>query len=341
MIDLRSDTVTQPTPGMRQAMAVAEVGDDVYGEDPTVRRLEERAAQLTGKDAALFVPSGTMANQIALGTLAQAGDEVIIGAGSHCYLYEGGAGAALNGLQFQVIGSNGRFTIDDVRAAYRPDNHQQSPTTVVAFENTHNRGGGWVWEINDLQGAAAAARECGMHLHLDGARIFNAQIASGVSVKTWAEQFDTVTFCLSKGLGAPAGSLVCGSRERIHRAHRLRKMFGGAMRQVGILAAAGLYALEHHVERLADDHANAKLFAQVLADTPGVVLDPATVETNIIWFNLTPDVADATALVAAARERGVFLSASGKRSLRVVTHLDVTRNDCLAAARLLGEILAV
>ena len=341
MIDLRSDTVTQPTPGMRQAMAVAEVGDDVYGEDPTVRRLEERAAQLTGKDAALFVPSGTMANQIALGTLAQAGDEVIIGAGSHCYLYEGGAGAALNGLQFQVIGSNGRFTVDDVRAAYRPDNHHQSPTTVVAFENTHNRGGGWVWEINELQGAAAAARECGMHLHLDGARIFNAQIASGVSVKTWAEQFDTVTFCLSKGLGAPAGSLVCGSRARIHRAHRLRKMFGGAMRQVGILAAAGLYALEHHVERLADDHANAKLFAQVLADTPSVVLDPATVETNIIWFNLTPDVADATALVAAARERGVFISASGKRSLRAVTHLNVTQDDCLVAARILGEILAV
>lgn len=339
MIDLRSDTVTQPTPGMRQAMAFAEVGDDVYGEDPTVRRLEERAAQLTDKEAALFVPSGTMANQIALGTLAQAGDEVIIGAGSHCYLYEGGAGAALNGLQFQVVGTNGRFTADDVRAAYRPDNHHQSPTTVVAFENTHNRGGGWVWDINVLQGAAAAARECGMCLHLDGARIFNAQVATGVPVKTWAGPFDTVTFCLSKGLGAPAGSVICGDRERIHRAHRLRKMFGGAMRQVGILAAAGLYALEHQVERLVDDHANAKLLAQMLADIPGIVLEPATVETNIIWFNLTPDVLDATVLVTAARERGVFLSASGKRSVRAVIHLDVNRDDCLAAAKILREIL--
>lgn len=339
MIDLRSDTVTQPTPNMRQAMAVAEVGDDVYGEDPTVRRLKELAAQLTGKEAALFVPSGTMANQIALGTLAQAGDEVIIGTGSHCYLYEGGAGAALNGLQFQVIGSNGKFTADDVRAAYRPDNHHQSPTTVVAFENTHNRGGGWVWDLNELQDATIAARECGMRLHLDGARIFNAQVASNIPVKTWAEPFDTVTFCLSKGLGAPAGSVICGDQGRIHRAHRLRKMFGGAMRQIGILAAAGLYALEHHVERLAEDHANAKLLAQMLADIPGIILEPATVETNIIWFNLTADVLDATALAKAAQERGVFLSASGKRSLRAVTHLNITQDDCLATARILGEIL--
>lgn len=339
MIDLRSDTVTQPTPGMRQAMAVAEVGDDVYGEDPTVRRLEELAAQLTGKETALFVPSGTMANQIALGTLAQAGDEVIIGSGSHCYLYEGGAGAALNGLQFQVIGSNGKFTADDIRAAYRPDNHHQSPTTVVAFENTHNRGGGWVWDLQELQAAATTAREYGMGLHLDGARIFNAQVASNVPVKTWAEPFDIVTFCLSKGLGAPAGSVICGDKGRIHRAHRLRKMFGGAMRQVGILAAAGLYALEYHVDRLAQDHTNAQLLAQMLADIPGIILEPATVETNIIWFNLKADTLDAPSLAKAAQQRGVFLSASGQRSLRAVTHLNVNQDDCLTAAQILSEIL--
>lgn len=339
MIDLRSDTVTQPTPGMRQAMAMAEVGDDVYGEDPTVRRLEELAAQLTGKETALFVPSGTMANQIALGTLAQAGDEVIIGSGSHCYLYEGGAGAALNGLQFQVIGSNGKFTADDIRAAYRPDNHHQSPTTVVAFENTHNRGGGWVWDLQELQAAATTAREYGMGLHLDGARIFNAQVASNVPVKTWAEPFDIVTFCLSKGLGAPAGSVICGDKGRIHRAHRLRKMFGGAMRQVGILAAAGLYALEYHVDRLAQDHTNAQLLAQMLADIPGIILEPATVETNIIWFNLKADTLDAPSLAKAAQQRGVFLSASGQRSLRAVTHLNVNQDDCLTAAQILSEIL--
>lgn len=340
MIDLRSDTVTQPTPAMRQAMASAKVGDDVYGEDPSVRHLEEYAAHLTGKETALFVPTGTMANQIALGALTKPGDEVIIGTGSHCYLYEGGAGAALNGLQFQTVGNNGRFTAHDVSAAYKPDNHHQSPTTVVAFENTHNRGGGWVWDIDELRSPASVAREYEMLLHLDGARIFNAEVASGVTVKTWSEPFDTVTFCLSKGLGAPAGSVVCGSKEQIHRAHRLRKMFGGAMRQVGILAAAGIYALQHHVERLADDHANAQLLAQMLAETPGIVLDPATVETNIIWFRLAPDVPDAPTMVAAARDRGVFLSSSGKRAVRAVTHLDITRDDCVIASGIVGEILA-
>jgi threonine aldolase len=339
-IDLRSDTVTQPTPAMRQAIASAEVGDDVYGEDPSVRRLEERAAELTDKEAALFVPSGTMANQIALGVLSRPGDEVIIGAGSHCYLFECGAGAALNGLQFQIVGSKGRFTAEDIRAAYKSDRHYQSPTTVVAFENTHNRGGGWVWNLQELQEAAEIARDRKMHLHLDGARIFNAQVASKIPVKTWAQPFDTIAFCLSKGLGAPAGSLLCGSGAHIDRARRLRKRFGGAMRQAGILASAGLYALEHHVERLADDHANAKLLARLLAEIPGVVLEPASVETSIIRFDLVRDALDAETAILLARDRGVLLSYSGGRSLRAVTHLNVSSDDCAIAAEIITEILA-
>lgn len=339
MIDLRSDTVTQPTPAMRQVMANAPVGDDVYNEDPTVIQLEEYAAQLVGKEAALFVPSGTMANQIALGILTQPGDEVLIGAGSHCYSHEGGAGAVLNGLQFQVIGAGGSFNAEDIYAAYRPKDYLQSSPTVVAFENTHNRGGGWVWNIKEFQDAAATAKACGMHLHLDGARLFNASVASGVPVDKWVESFDTVSLCLSKGLGAPVGSLVCASGQHIQEAKRLRKMFGGAMRQVGILAAAGLYALKHHVERLTEDHAHAKLFASILADTPGILLNPEMVETNIVRFDLELGNIDAENLVTQARERGVFLLSSGRNTVRAVTHLDVNKDDCFNAAQILHSIV--
>lgn len=338
-IDLRSDTVTKPTPAMREAIAQAEVGDDVYGEDPTVRQLEELAAELTNKEAALFVPSGTMANQIALGILTRSGDEVLVGMGSHCDRYELSAGASLNGIQFSTIGTDGFFTAEDIITAYRGDYPLLSPTTVVAFENTHNFSGGKVWQLEQLKKATAAAKSRGMFLHLDGARLFNAQIATGIPVSVWSEAFDTVTFCLSKGLGAPVGSVLCTSKDLIIRAKRLRKRFGGGMRQAGILAAGGLYALLHNINRLDIDHNNAKLFARYLADIPQIILEPDSIETNIIRFQLTANAISANSLVIKAREQGILLNSSGKHSLRAVTHMDITQNDCKVAAEILSEIL--
>src|SRR6266567_4620988 len=260
-IDLRSDTVTKPTPGMREAMARAEVGDDVYGEDPTVNRLQERVAELLGVEAALYVPSGSMANQIALAVNTRHGDDVIIGEGGHNWLYESGAGAALSGCQFTFAGSGGLFTGDDVRRAAKPDNHHHAPTRLVCIENTHNRAGGRIWPEADVRGVLDAARALGLRAHLDGARLWNVAVATGRRERDLAAGFDTISVCLSKGLGAPVGSLICGSKDDMWRAHRFRKMFGGAMRQAGILAAAGLYALEHQRARLADDHANARRLA--------------------------------------------------------------------------------
>jgi threonine aldolase len=339
-IDLRSDTVTKPTPAMREAMARAEVGDDVYGEDPTVRRLEERAAELTGKQAALFVPSGSMANQISIGVLTHSGDEVIIGEGAHCFLYESGAGPKFNGVQFQVIGRGGSFTADEVAAAYKEDNHHYAPTTLVALENTHNRGGGFVWKLDSIAAIEKVARAKNMRVHLDGARIFNAQVKTGTPVKTWAQHADTISFCFSKGLGAPVGSVVCSTKENIVKAHRLRKMLGGGMRQAGIIAAAGLYALDHHVQRLAEDHANAQVLAERLANTKGIVLDPKTVETNIVIFALADSGPDAATVVARAKEQGVFLNAVAARKIRAVTHLDVSKAQCEEAAKRLAAIAA-
>jgi threonine aldolase len=339
-IDLRSDTVTKPSRSMRDAMANAEVGDDVYGEDPTVIRLQERAAELTGKPAALFVPSGSMANQVAIGALTTAGDEVIGGEGAHCFLYEGGAGPRLNGVQFQLVGKGGGFTADDVRAAFKEDNHHYAPTTLVAVENTHNRGGGFVWKLETIQAVTRTAHELGMKTHLDGARLFNAQVKTGVKAATWAAGFDTVSFCLSKGLGAPVGSLVCSTKETIVKVHRLRKMFGGGMRQAGILAAAGLYALEHNVDRLAEDHANAALLAERLANAKGFDIDPATVETNIVIFGLGTGAPDAETFVARAKEQGVFLNSVAARRVRAVTHLDVSRAQVEDAAARLAALIA-
>jgi threonine aldolase len=260
-IDLRSDTVTRPTVAMREAMARAETGDDVYGEDPEVNRLQARAAALVGKEAALFVPSGTMGNQVCIRTLTRHGDVMLAGEGAHVLRFEVGGAAALAGVQIQTIGAGGLFDADDVRAAVHPDEQHFAPTRLVAVENTHNTAGGRVFPLETVRAVAAAARERGLALHLDGARLWNAVVATGVPAREWAEPFDTVTFCLSKGLGAPVGSLVCTSAERMRDVHRARKMLGGGMRQVGMLAAAGLYALEHHVERLADDHRNARRLA--------------------------------------------------------------------------------
>jgi threonine aldolase len=340
MVDLRSDTVTKPTAAMREAMARAEVGDDVYGEDPTVIALQERVAHLLGKEAALFVPSGTMANQIALAVQTQPGDEVLIGDGAHCEAFESGAGAALAGLQFHAIGDGGLFTASDVDAAIHPDNHHFAPTTLCAVENTHNRSGGRCFALSQCEDIASVARKYSLKLHLDGARLLNAAAALGRSARALSAPFDSVSLCLSKGLGAPVGSLVAGSKDFIHRAHRRRKMMGGGMRQAGILAAAGLYALDHHVERLVEDHKNARRFAETLVQARGVDLDLATVETNIVVWELKPEVPfDAVEMVKRAREKGLLLNSISARGLRAVTHLDVDAAACAHAAEIAVGIL--
>ncbi len=334
VIDLRSDTVTRPTPAMREAMAAAEVGDDVYGEDPTVNRLQERSAQLLGMEAALFVASGTMANQASLLAQTRPGDVVLAGENAHVLLYESGAAAAFGGLQLQTLGRGGVFSGADVRAAVHPEDVHYAPTRLVAIENTHNRGGGRVFPFDQLRDVAAAAREHGLALHLDGARLWNAVAATGIPAASWAEPFDTVAFCLSKGLGAPAGSLVCGSRELLRRVQRARKMLGGGMRQVGILAAAGLYALEHHVERLADDHANAARLAAGLEEL-GFRVDPPP-ETNMVLFR----VADTTRFLRATRARELWIDPMDVGLFRAVTHLDVGADDVDDALSRLKEVVA-
>jgi threonine aldolase len=344
-IDLRSDTVTRPTPGMRAAMAAAEVGDDQFGEDPTINRLQERVAAMLGKEAALWLPTGTMANQVALRTLTRPGDDVIVPQQSHLAWHETGGAGANAGVQLTAIGSSGAYSPDELRAAIKPAGHMlYPPTTLMTIENTHNRAGGVVIPAAEGAALAGVAGEAGVATYLDGARLWNAAAADGVAVGEFAAPFDLVSVALSKGLGAPGGSLLAGSAGTIARAVRYRRMAGGAMRQVGIFAAAGEYALDHHLERLADDHANARFIADALAASPAVDLDPATVRTNIVVFRVTassPDAAtvDAATVVARAREDGVLVVAFGPRAIRAVTHLDVSRADCVAAARILVAAL--
>jgi len=321
IIDLRSDTVTRPTAAMRAAMAAAEVGDDVYGEDPTVNRLQETAARLLGMEAALFVPSGTMANQIAVRVHTRHGDTLLAGEAAHVLRYESGAAAALSGVQVRTLGSGGLFDAPDVRAALTPPDHHNSPVAAVALEQTHNTAGGVVWPLEQLDRVLAAARDASLRTHLDGARLFNAVVASGVPAERWARGFDTVSFCFSKGLGAPVGSILCGSAALIDRAHRFRKMFGGGMRQAGILAAAALHALEHHIERLADDHANANRLAAGLRELGARVT--AEPQTNIVLFA----VDDAAHLHAACAQRGVLFNPIRSGVFRAVTHLDISADD--------------
>jgi len=337
MIDLRSDTVTKPTDAMRAAMAAAPVGDDQFGEDPTVNALQERVAALLGKDAALWVPSGTMANQVALRVLTRPGDTVLVSRQSHAVWSEMGGGGANAGVQFTEIGSGGVFTADDLLAARVPPGHVITPaTTLVEIENTHNRSGGVVFPQDGARRVCAAARQHGMASYLDGARLWNAEVASGVAAATLAAPFDLVSVAFSKGLGAPGGSMLAGSRDLIAQAVRHRRIFGGAMRQVGVFAAAAAYALDHHGGQLATDHANATLLARRLASSPRIELDLATVQTNIVVFRVADGAPDAAAMVARAREKGVLLFAFGPRTLRAVTHLDVTRAQCEQA----GDALA-
>ena len=321
-------------------MAAAPVGDDQYGEDPSVNRLQERIAKLLGKERALFVPSGTMANQIGLKILTRPGDEVVLGEEAHIVWHESGAGAANSGVQFTVVGRGGLFTAADLRAAYKPPGHIVfPPTTLVAIENTHNRGGGVVFPQDEAVAICATARELGLASYLDGARLFNAAAACGRSLAELAAPFDLVSVALSKGLGCPVGSLIAGRDEDISRARRARRMFGGAMRQSGVLAAAGLYALDHNLGRLAEDHGNARLLAERLAGLRRVSLDLATVQSNIVIFRMEEGAPDAATIVARAEEKGVLVSAFAARTVRAVTHLDVSRDQCRRAADLLAEVI--
>src|SRR4029079_4559850 len=338
-IDLRSDTVTRPSPKMRAAIAAAPVGDDQYGDDPTVNALQERVAALLGKEAALWLPSGTMANQVALRTLTRPGDDVVVSREAHAVWHETGGSAANAGVQLTEIGARGVFTADAFVAAIKPRDHPiYPPTALVEIENTHNRSGGIVFPQDEVVRICAHARQLGIASFLDGARIWNVTAATTIPVSELAAPFDLVAVSLSKGLGAPGGSLLAGSREVIVRALRHRRMMGGAMRQVGIFAAAGIFALEHNLARLVDDHANARLLAERLARSPRIAIDPATVQTNILVFRLAADARDATTLVAKARERGVLINAFGPRTVRAVTHLDVSRDQCLQAADVLVEV---
>ncbi len=321
--DFRSDTITRPTPAMRAAMADAEVGDDVFGDDPTVNALQARVAALCGLPAGLYVPSGTQANQIALLAHCQPGDDVLVGEGAHVMLSEGGGGAALAGVQFTVIGRGGHYTPDDVRAGYKGDDPSghTPPSRLLCVENTHNRGGGRVLPPDEWAEIVACARSLGLAVHIDGARLFNAAVALGTEVSAWAGLADSVSICLSKGLGAPVGSVLCGSEAFIRRAHRMRKRLGGGMRQSGILAAAGLHALDHHVAGLADDHRRARRLAEGLAALPGIELEAATVETNIVIARLRPGFGTPAELCAALAPDVRALPFAG--GVRFVTHLDV------------------
>ncbi len=342
VIDLRSDTVTKPTPAMRRAMAEAEVGDDVLGEDPTVNLLQQRTAELLGKESALFVPTGTMANQIAVGIHARPGDELICSAISHIYVWEGGGIARLSGVTTRTVeGSSGLIHANDLAGKIRPDDGHYVRTRLVTLENTHNRGGGRVHPIEDVAAISSWAKAHGLALHLDGARLMNAVAATGVSAREWGRHFDTVSICYSKGLGAPVGSAIAGTAEAMKAAHRLRKVFGGGMRQAGVIAAAALHALEHHVDRLVEDHENARILAHAVEATEGLGLESGMPDTNLIWVVVSPQLGTAAEVVSRLRADGVLVSALGPQVLRACTHLDVSRSDVERAAeafRRLGKV---
>ncbi|MEL6445506.1 MAG: GntG family PLP-dependent aldolase [Bacteroidota bacterium] len=326
MIDLRSDTVTKPTPAMREAMATAEVGDDVFGEDPTGARLEARIAALLDKEAAVFVPSGVMGNQIALHLHTRPADEVIVAERGHIYHYESGAPAALSGVQLKPVGdARGYVTPDDVTAAVRGTYDWEPRTTLLCLENTVNKAGGRVFPLDLLRATAQTAREHDLALHLDGARLWNAVAATGIAAAAWAAPFDTVNVCLSKGLGAPVGSVLAGSAATMREARRIRKRLGGGMRQIGLLAAAGLHALDHHLGDLALDHARALRLAETVAALPSFDIDLATAETNIVLFDTVP--CDAATVLAKLEARDVHMVAFGPRTIRATFHRDLSDAD--------------
>ena len=341
MIDLRSDTVTKPTDDMRKAMARAEVGDDVYGEDPTVNRLQEMAAAMLGKRFALFVPSGTMANQLAIRSHTQPGQEIIVESKSHVVRYEQGAAGALAGVQLHwVTGERGIMTAEQVEAAIRPNDMHSITTALICIENTHNAGGGTIYPLSTIEKIRALAVRHGIPMHLDGARLFNAVAATTLPPAVYAQHFETVSICLSKGLGAPVGSLLVSNDQRLmDRVRRFRRMYGGAMRQAGILAAAGIYALERHVARLKTDHDHAKKLARLLQPIPVIQVAPQHVETNIVMFDIVDEQRSPAELVAALKKHGVLINAVGGQSYRAVTHLHITDKQIDEAAAIFAKIL--
>jgi threonine aldolase len=329
MIDLRSDTVTKPTPAMRQAMAAAEVGDDVYGDDPTVNALEARVAKLFGKEAGLFTPSGSLANQLAIRTLVNPGEELITETDSHIVRAELGAGAAFSGITTRTWKAPlGKLSAGDALELAKPNSGPYLvSTTAIAVENTHNFGGGTVQPIDEIAKLSTEAKKLGLYLHLDGARIWNAHVASGVAFEEYGKHFETISVCLSKGLGAPVGSIMLGSAERVAKARVWRKRYGAGMRQIGILAAAGNYALDHNIDRLIEDHARAKKIAIACAQVSQSLINPESVETNIVALNLANFAVTAQEINAELNKLGILASALGPKFLRLVTHLDFNEND--------------
>ncbi len=338
MIDLRSDTVTKPSQAMRNAMANAEVGDDVYKEDPTANRLQKVCAELFGKEDALFVPSGVMGNQLCLNVLTQPGDEIICDKNAHIFQFESGSPAMLSGLSMNLLdGKNGIITPEQVEKAIRPTTAYYMPRTkVIEVENTHNVAGGVVHPIENIKALKTLADKHNLKMHMDGARLWNASAATGISLAEYSSYFDTISVCLSKGLGAPVGSIILGEKSMIEEAFRVRKGWGGGMRQIGILAAAGLYAIENNFNRLSEDHKNAKELANHLAKIDGVEIDTSLVETNILMFNLT--TISAEDVVSKLKEKGLLISAMGVRTIRAVTHLDISADDITKAKQIFTEI---
>jgi threonine aldolase len=340
MIDLYSDTITKPTPAMRQCMAEAEVGDEQQGEDPTVNRLQDMVAELLGKEAALYLPSGTMCNEISFAVWGHIGDEMILHRDSHPVHFETGGPAFLARIMlYPLEGRRGMFTPEQVEEAIRPDSPHFPRSRILELENTHNMGGGSIWPLPQLQAVCTVAHQHGLLTHLDGARLLNAVVATRIPARTYAEPFDSVWIDLSKGLGCPVGAVLAGSRDFIKDARRLKQLFGGAMRQAGIIAAAGVHALQHHVERLAEDHDNARQLASALAAIPTVQLHPADVETNIVIFDVAATDRPAPDLGAQLKAAGVRVSVLGRTTLRAVTHLDVSRADIPRAIEVFRRVL--
>jgi threonine aldolase len=342
IVELRSDTYTKPSPGMRQAIASAEVGDDMVGEDPTVNALESRMAELLGKEAAVFACSGTQSNQMGVWTHCTAGDELLIDETGHIANYEAGGPAVLSGVSVRRLrGQGGLIDVDVLDAALRPANQHFAPTRLVCLENSTNLGGGQTYPLEQIARVCTWAREHGFRTHLDGARLFNACVARGYPAREVAAHFDTVSICFSKGLGCPMGSILVGAKSEITRARRARKLFGGALRQAGIPAAACLYALDHNIDRLATDHENARLFAESIAAINGIHVDVESVESNLVFFEIDREHGTAAQLSAALRERGVRINpAGGPQRLRACTHLDVDRAGVLRAAEAIRDCLA-
>jgi threonine aldolase len=341
IIDMRSDTVTKPTAGMRRAMAEAEVGDDMSGEDPTVNRLEAMMAELLGKEAAVFACSGTQSNQMGVRTHCQPGDELLIESTGHIANFEQGAPAALSGVTSRLItGQDGILDLCDVEGKIRADNQHLCVTRLVCLENTTNVGGGRIYPQENIDTIGQWAHRNGLKVHMDGARLFNAVVASGSSAAEICRHVDTVSICFSKGLGCPMGSILVGSKSEITRARRARKLFGGALRQAGIVAAAAIYAMENHVERLQVDHDNARAFAEEIRQIDGITLDPPDVQTNLVFFNVDPELGNAAQLSAKLKQRGVRINATGPQRLRACTHLDVDRDMALRAAEAIAEAVA-